>query len=1468
MKSNSTNFVIWIGILFTTIAFSQAQAQIWKPAAHTKTQQKEKTFRKTTPNKYELFDLDINNFSALLAKTPSRTLHKSSNVIMEFPTKDGILQKFRVFEASIFEDKLQKRFPNIRSYIAKGIDDPSLTARFSVSKDGVHVMLLSTTDETRYIDPYTKDAKQYISYSRKDLSTDSEDFVCHVKNTNDYKKIDNQIVAQKNANDGTLRTFRLALACTGEYAQYHINQQGISASASEQVKKEAVLSAMNTTMTRVNGIYERDLAVTMVMVNDNDKIIFLNGNTDSYSNNNGGAMLGQNQTVCDNNIGSSNYDIGHVFSTGGGGVAYLNSPCGSSKAGGVTGLGNPIGDPFDVDYVAHEMGHQYGGNHTFNNACGGNRNNSTAMEPGSGSTIMAYAGICNPNVQNNSDDHFHAISIQEMWNNISSGFSTCAKKTSTNNNAPTANAGANYTIPKSTPFVLKGSGNDPDSGNVLTYCWEQMDNEIATMPPSSTSTGGPLFRSNSPTASPDRYMPALSTIIAGQTSSTWEVLPSVARTMNFRLTVRDNAVGGASSASDNTVITVAENAGPFLVTSQGTNVTWTTGSQQTITWDVANTNAAPVNATNVDILLSVDGGNTFSSTILSGTPNDGSQVITVPNIPGTTSARIIVRGSNHIFYDMSDTDFQITGGTNDTQAPTVPTDLTASNITNTSVELSWTASTDNIGVVAYDIYQGNTVVTTVTGTSATISGLTANTSYQFSIKAKDAAGNESEASNTVNMTTTGGEDTEAPTAPTGLTASDITDTSVLLSWNASSDNVGVTGYDIYQGNTVVTTVTGTSATISGLTANTSYQFSIKAKDAAGNESEASNTVNMTTTGGEDTEAPTAPTGLTASDITDTSVLLSWNASSDNIGVTGYDIYQDSTVITTITGTSATISELTPNTSYMFSIKAKDAAGNESEASNTINVTTKGDDITYCAANGNSTSDEYISRVQLGSIDKASEGSSTGYSNFTTESTNVSKGSENTITITPTWTGTQYNEAYGVWIDYNQDGDFQDTGEQVWTQSPTQTTPVIGKFMISNDAKSGATRMRVIMRYNAVPSPCGSFNYGEVEDYTIVISGSGNDTEAPSAPSELTASDITNTSVALSWVASTDNVTVTGYDVYQGTAVIATVTETSATISGLIANTSYQFSVKAKDAAGNESITSNTVSITTLGNDITYCTANSNNASEEYISRVQIGSIDKTSTGSNTGYSDFTTESTNLSKGTPVTITITPTWAGTKYNEAYGVWIDYNRDGDFQDIGEQVWTQSPTQTTSVTGNFTIPDTIENGATRMRIIMRYNVAPSPCGSFNYGEVEDYTIVIDNTGGGTNTDNICAGISEWKYANTYEVGDQVIYFDYLFIRTDTGWKYIGSCGTGNHSTIKSPPVKGSIQIDIYPNPVTEKINVITNTDQKSLYYEIVDLLGKTISKNTFTSIINASNLQQGVYILKIYDGNSSNAIRFLKK
>lgn len=693
-------FKPFLFVLVFSLSFGMfAQNNLWNTVSRRQTQNKPKTFRKAMPQEFHLFSLNTTALKSQLSLAPKR-FGGTSNVVIQLPTNQGELQNFRVYEASVMEPALQAAHPNIRSYAAQGIDDPSAVARFSVSNDGVHVMISSPKYSTVYIDPYTQDKNHYIVYNISSLPADPNGFECF---TETPESIDLPL-GPENADDGMLRTYRLALACTGEYAQYHLNQQGIDPSETDEVKKAAVLSAMNTTMTRVNGVYEREVAVTMVIIADNTDIIYLVGATDPYTNNNGFTMLSQNQSNIDAVIGSANYDIGHVFSTGGGGIAGLGVVCiAGSKARGVTGLSQPIGDFFDIDYVAHEMGHQYRANHTFNNSCGNNRNNATAVEPGSGSTIMAYAGICPPNVQAHSDDYFTAISIQEIWSFISVGGGQCAVQTPTNNNPPTADAGPNYTIPASTPFILKGIATDPDSDDALSYCWEQMDVQVATMPPQSTSTGGPAFRTNSPIDSPDRYMPELQTVLNNLTQSTWEVVPSVSRNMNFRFTVRDNVAGGASSASDNMTVTVDGDSGPFVVTSQDTPSTWTTGTTETITWEVAGTDVAPVDSPTVDIWFSTDGGLTYPVSVALNVPNTGSAEVNVPNL-NTETGRLMVISSNNIFYDLNDDVITVEGEILSTEEVAFENFSVYPNPSNGTFNLSFMpVADDKVEVALYDL---------------------------------------------------------------------------------------------------------------------------------------------------------------------------------------------------------------------------------------------------------------------------------------------------------------------------------------------------------------------------------------------------------------------------------------------------------------------------------------------------------------------------------------------------------------------------------------------------------------------------------------------------------------------------------------------------------------------------------------------------------------------------------------------
>ncbi|MCB9285475.1 MAG: T9SS type A sorting domain-containing protein [Lewinellaceae bacterium] len=646
LRSITLILAVTLGCFFFVSPLLAQDAILWTPSSEAN-MPRNLGERRIIPNSYKTFRLDIPALEAAIQHVPNRFSESAaeSNIELTIPLPNGEVSRFRILEAPVMHPDLAAQFPQIRTFTGTGIDAPGATARLDWTPQGFHAMIRFPGNGTVFVDPYAfPDREYYLSYYKADFQKkDAEPFKCSFDefNETDDSPKPGQDEPELNG-DCKLRTYRLALACTGEYAAYH---GGTVASA---------LAAMATSMNRVNGVYETESGITMEMVPNNNLLVYLNPNTDPYTNGNGSAMLTQNINTCNSVIGSANYDIGHVFSTGGGGVAYLACVCGSSKAGGVTGSSNPVGDPFDIDYVAHEMGHQFGGRHTQNNSC--NRDNNSCYEPGSASTIMGYAGICAPNVQNNSDDYFHVNSLILISTFVTGTGNNCAQST-TFNNQPTAEAGPSYVIPKGTPFVLTGTGSDPD-GDPLTYCWEQYDKEIATMPPSANSTSGPAFRSFDPTPSNKRYFPNLDAII-NNTNPTWEVLSNVGRTYSFRLTVRDNHPNGGCAYQDNMVVTVAGGSGPFQVTSPNTFVSWPAFSQQTVTWNVANTTASPVSCQNVDILLSLDGGYTYPVTLATGTANDGSEVINVPYNP-TTTARIMVRGTNNIFFDISNQNFTIT----------------------------------------------------------------------------------------------------------------------------------------------------------------------------------------------------------------------------------------------------------------------------------------------------------------------------------------------------------------------------------------------------------------------------------------------------------------------------------------------------------------------------------------------------------------------------------------------------------------------------------------------------------------------------------------------------------------------------------------------------------------------------------------------------------------------------------------
>ena len=613
--------------------------------------------------------LNVSGLRAALATAPREGQMGAAPLVVSLPLPNGQSGRFALREAPIMAPSLADRFPSIKTYAGVGLDDAAASVRLDLTPRGFHAQVLTSEGKSFYIDPVTRtDTQHYLAFYRADMNRAAAGpaMTCGFEPTKAEEQASAaRVAAAANTATGAaalasgqqLRTYRLAVAATGEYTTFHGGTVALAQ------------AAIVTTVNRVVGVYEKELAVRLVLVPNNDLLVYTNASTDPYANTS--ADLPANITTVNSVIGLANYDIGHLVGTGGGGVAGLGVVCSASKARGLTGSPSPVGDAFDIDYVAHEMGHQFGGGHTFNNnsagSCQGNRSASTAYEPGSGSTIMAYAGICGPanNLQPNSDPIFHTGSYQQMRAFIDG--TTCSVNTATGNTAPVVTAPASgKTLPISTPFKLTATATDAQ-GDALTYLWEELDLGAAGSPTDAqvANQNVPLFRSFVPLATGTRYFPRLSNLV-NNTTVIGERLPTVTRTLTFRCTVRDEHSGpagviGGVDYSSSVVLPVSSTAGPFVVQAPNSAVSWVGGAAQTVTWDVANTNVAPVSCATVNIRLSLDGGLTYPTVLASNVPNNGSAVVIAPSpTAAQTQARIMVEAADNYFFDISDANFTIT----------------------------------------------------------------------------------------------------------------------------------------------------------------------------------------------------------------------------------------------------------------------------------------------------------------------------------------------------------------------------------------------------------------------------------------------------------------------------------------------------------------------------------------------------------------------------------------------------------------------------------------------------------------------------------------------------------------------------------------------------------------------------------------------------------------------------------------
>ncbi|WP_331363322.1 S8 family serine peptidase [Polaribacter sp.] len=670
---------------------------------------------------------------------------------------------------------------------------------------------------------------------------------------------------------------------------------------------------------------------------------------------------------------------------------------------------------------------------------------------------------------------------------------------------------------------------------------------------------------------------------------------------------------------------------------------------------------------------------------------------------------------------------------------------------------------------------------------------------------------------------------------------------------------------------------------------------------------------------------TVPTGVVASNVSASGATIGWDA------VTGatYDVrYRvsgtSSWTTNAVSGTTTILSGLSASTSYQAQVRSKCSSGN-SGYSGSINFTTPEVQLNYCASSGNSVADEYISKVTLGSINNTSGASSSGYSDYSSISTNLTKGTSSTITITPTWTGTLYNEGYAVFIDYNKDGDFADSGETVWTKVASKTTPVSGSFTVPTSAVTGTTRMRVILAYNAIPSSCGAYNYGETEDYTVNITGgvadttapiitlSGNstininvgdsftdpgatasdnvdgnltssiivtgnvntnvagtytlnynvsdtagnaatqvsrtvnvntvagDTQAPTAPTNLTASAITETTASLSWTASTDNVGVTEYEVFSSGTSIGTITSNGANITGLVANTSYSYTVSAKDAAGNVSSISNTETFTTLGGSsgstVTlhegffesgwdgWSDGGSDcyryNGSRSYEGNRSIRIRDNSGTGS-----AMTSSAFNLTSYNSVEVTF--------YFYSYSM-----------ENGEDFWLRFYNGSSwSTVGTWTRGTSFENNS--------YYSA---------------TVTLNST------DVNFASNSAFRFQNDASSNNDHIYIDQVTIKGIIGnggnaVNSINQIGNSYNTTTSSSNTAFGDKM-IYPNPAVDVLNVNPSFGALKATYRITNLLGQVITSGTIKdNSVNISSLKKGIYLIELTDEEETFTQKFIKQ
>lgn len=1001
--------------------------------------------------KVHYFVLNQSSFHADVKKASLRTSNKTEAVVIKMPGSNGEIERFKLYEAPVFAEELALKYPNIKSYVGFGLDTPGARLRMSSSPEGIQTMITYIDKPSVFMEPIEKGTISYVLYESESREKD-EKLICQtidkynedISEKSTFSKLD-----EGGANDRTLQKFRIAISVTGEYTNYH---GGTVAGA---------LAAINATLTRVNEIFETDMAVTFELIANNNLIVYTNASTDPYSDANtgtDGAWSTEVQSTLNSVIGSANYDIGHLFgaSGAGGNAGCIGCVCNNNSKGSAFSSpanGIPQGDLFDLDFVTHEIGHQMGANHTW---AFQNEGTGVQSEPGSGTTIMAYAGLEGPNnVELNSDNYFHFHSIRQILSNLNT--KNCQTTETIANNPPNANAGSNYSIPKSTPYVLRGSATDSDSGDILSYCWEQIDSGVTNyLNFGPTLVSGSMNRSLPPESSPIRYIPRFSSVLEGNVeqtnptlSSDWETVASVSRQLNWALTVRDRSPSSSNlgqSSYDTMQITV-EDVTPFTVENP---ISWAQGSTQTINWVVGETSNGTINCQSVNILLSTDGGLSFSTTIASNTPNDGSYDYTVPTLTDTDQARILVEAADNIFYDVSNFNFSISQDpdffmVNETLNPVSCGDSSA------TFTFDYAAANGFSETVTFSA-SGNPSGSTVTfnPTSITSSG---SVTMTISNLGNTPSGNYDISLIGTSSSITKSKDVNFPffnSVCQSIGNTDFSTSTTLLQFNTINQSSGKpSGYSDY------------TALITTVERNTAYNLTVRVN-----------------TDGDFT--------------TNTKAWIDWNqnCSFDDAGEE-YNL-GDATNVSNGVTTNSPLSILVPsnavvgNTIMRISTKYKDDGlvtscenGFDGEVEDyTINVFS------------NTSLDTSITLVQLNTINNSS-GKTSDYTDYTSISTTLNRNSTYNLSAQVSTSG-NFTANTMAWIDWNQDGDFTDDGEAydlgaVTNVSNGLTSNAPLSITVPINAVLGNTIMRVVTGHDGASlSPSTNGGEGEVEDYTLQI----------------------------------------------------------------------------------------------------------------------------------------------------------------------------------------------------------------------------------------------------------------------------------------------------------------------------------------------------------------------------------------------